>query len=108
MQFMKDVIWLGTSKSDWNAFPAQIQDDAGYQLHLLQLGKEPFDSKPMTIIGVGVRELRIRDGSGAFRVIYLATLPKGIYVLHAFQKKSQTTSLRDVRLAQERFKLITR
>ncbi len=32
----------------------------------------------MTIIGAGVRELRIRDVNGAFRVIYLATLPKGV------------------------------
>lgn len=56
----------------------------------------------------GVRELRIRDADGTFRVIYLATRPEGVYVLHAFQKKTQKTSLRDLRLAQERLKLIPR
>lgn len=75
---MKDVIWLGSSKTDWDAFPASVQDEAGFQLHLLQLGDEPSDWKPMKAIGPGVRELRIRDTAGAFRVIYLATRPEGV------------------------------
>lgn len=108
MSHMKDVIWLGSAKTDWDEFPASVQDDAGFQLHLLQLGLEPADCKPMKSIGAGVRELRIRDSAGAFRVIYLATKPEGIYVLHAFRKKSQATGLPDLRLARERFKLIAR
>ena len=40
----------------------------------------------MTSIGSGVRELRVRDSAGAFRVIYIAALPDAAYVLHAFQK----------------------
>jgi phage-related protein len=43
---------------------------------------------------------------GAFRCIYLATRPEGIYVLHCFQKKTQKTSQRDLDLAQRRFKSI--
>lgn len=105
---MKDVIWLGASKSDWDDFPTSVQDEAGFQLYLVQLGEEPSDWKPMKTIGPGVRELRIRDSAGAFRVIYLATRPEGIYVLHAFQKKTQVTSLRDLRLAKERFTTLLR
>ena len=57
----------------------------------------------MRAIGAGVRELRIRDRSGAFRVIYLATLADRVVVLHAFQKKTQRTAKRDVGLAARRF-----
>ncbi len=62
----------------------------------------------MSSIGAGVCEIRIRDEQGAFRVIYLATRPEGVYVLHAFLKKTHKTSQRDLRLAAERFKSIQR
>ncbi len=62
----------------------------------------------MKTIGPGVREIRIRDAAGAFRVIYIATIAEAIYVLHAFQKASQTTSKRDLRLAAARLKELMR
>ena len=58
----------------------------------------------MQTIGAGVRELRIRDRAGAFRVIYLAALPDRIVVLHAFQKKRQSTAKQDIALATQRFR----
>ena len=62
----------------------------------------------MQSVGSGVREVRIRDQAGAFRVIYVATQPEAVYVLHAFQKKSQVTSKRDLDLAEARLKELTR
>jgi phage-related protein len=62
----------------------------------------------MPSVGSGVREVRIRDQSGAFRVIYLATRPEAVYVLHAFQKKTQATAKRDLDLAETRLKELTR
>ena len=62
----------------------------------------------MQSVGSGVREVRIRDQAGAFRVIYVATRPEAIYVLHAFQKKTQATSKRDLDLAETRLKELTR
>ncbi|VVB48341.1 hypothetical protein RHAL1_03272 [Beijerinckiaceae bacterium RH AL1] len=61
----------------------------------------------MTTIGTGVREIRYRDATGAFRVIYVARFEEAIYVLHAFQKKSQQTSKRDIMIAQQRLRAIT-
>ncbi len=58
----------------------------------------------MKAIGAGVRELRIRDRSGAFRVIYLATLADRVVVLHAFQKKTQQTAKLDIEVAVKRFR----
>ena len=103
---MKAVIWMGASREDLKAFPADARRQVGYQLDKLQRGFEPDDWKPLKTVGPGVRELRIRETSGAFRVIYIATLPEGVYVLHCFQKKSQQTSQKDLRLAMLRFKAI--
>jgi phage-related protein len=59
-------------------------------------------------VGPGVREIRVRDSSGAFRVIYLMTRPDAIYVLHCFQKKNQTISQSHVELAQKRLTKVLR
>ena len=105
---MKGVVWLGSSKRDLKTFPTSAQGEAGHQLFKVQIGPEPSDWKPMPTIGPGVREIRIRDHAGAFRVIYLATRPDGIYVLHCFQKKSQRTSARDLLLAKQRLNSLPR
>ena len=65
---------------------------------------DPDDWKPMKTVGPGVREIRIRDASGTFRIIYLATLPELVLVLHAFQKKTQQTAQHDVELAAKRLR----
>lgn len=62
----------------------------------------------MATIGQGVREIRIREASGAYRVIYLATMGDAVYVLHAFQKKSPRTSPRDLSVAEMRLKALKR
>src|SRR3546814_7872972 len=69
---MKPVEWLGSSKADVRAFPEDARTDAGWQLELVRRGDDPDDWKPMKTVGQGVREIRIREASGAFRVIYLA------------------------------------
>lgn len=81
-----------------------VRRDAGFQLDKVQRGRDPDDWKPMRSIGPGVKEIRIRDGAGAFRVIYLAILADAVYVLHCFQKKSEQTRNRDIQLARTRYK----
>ncbi len=58
----------------------------------------------MNTIGQGVREIRIRDADGAFRVVYVAKFAEAIYILHCFQKKTQTTSRTDLDLAAKRYR----
>ena len=60
----------------------------------------------MKSIGVGVREIRVRIKSDAFRVVYLAKFSDLVYVLHVFQKKSRQTSRSDIEIARRRFKAI--
>ena len=58
----------------------------------------------MNTVGQGVREIRIRDVTGAFRVIYVAKFADAVYVLHCFQKKTEKTSKADVDLAARRYR----
>ena len=103
---MKEVKWHGSSRSDVDAFPKDARREAGYQLFQVQIGEEPSDWKPMTSIGPGVREIRIRQASGAYRIIYVATIGDAVHVLHAFQKKTQATAKRDIDLAKARLRQI--
>ena len=82
----------------------EARREAGYQLDRLQRGMNPDNWKPMSVIGQAVREIRIQDISGAFRVIYAAKFADAVYVLHCFQKKSQRTSKSDMDLAEKRYR----
>jgi phage-related protein len=105
---MKAVEFLADSLERLRDFPLAVRREAGFQLDRIQHGMEPSDWKPMVAIGAGVREIRIREASGAFRVIYLATLPDAVYVLHAFQKKTQATPKADIDLAAMRLRELLR
>ena len=101
---MKRVVFLGDSLARLKDFPDDARSEAGFQLRRVQASEDPTDWKPMQTIGPGVREIRVRDPSGAFRVIYLATLPDRVAVLHAFQKKTEATQQRDIDLAAKRLR----
>jgi len=101
---MKPIAFLGGSLDDLRGFPTDARREAGYQLDRVQRGLDPDDWRPMPSIGAGVREIRVQERTGAFRVIYVAALADAIYVLHAFQKKTRQTSNRDLDLAASRLR----
>lgn len=105
---MKPIRFIGPSLDALREFPNDARRAAGYQLDKVQHGMEPADWKPMLSIGEGVKEIRIRDESGAFRVVYVAKLADAVYVLHCFQKKTQRTSQSDIELARKRYKELMR
>jgi phage-related protein len=96
---MKDIEFLGRSLQAICEFPADPKREAGHQLDRVQNGREPNDWKPMTSIGQGVREIRIRN-EGQYRVIYVAKYSDAIYVLHAFLKKTKKTNKKDIDAAR--------
>ena len=104
LAFVKPITFLGDSLKVLRSFPREACQDAGFQLEKVQRGQFPDDFKPMPSIGKGVEEIRIREDSGAYRVIYTARLAEAVYVLHAFQKKTQATAKREIELAQRRFR----
>jgi len=99
----KPLHFVGSSHDDLKAFPDEARRDAGFNLDFVQRGLEPSNWKPMKTVGAGVNELRVRDATGALRVIYLATRPEAVYVLHCFQKKTRKTRNADIDLAARRF-----
>ncbi|MBK1642306.1 type II toxin-antitoxin system RelE/ParE family toxin [Chromatium okenii] len=104
MSDLKPIQFLGTSLDDLRSFPVSARREAGYQLDQVQHGHEPDDWKPMVTVGQSVREIRIRDASGGFRIIYVAKFANAIYVLHCFQKKTQKTSISDLSIAKKRYR----
>ncbi len=104
---MKDVRFVGSSLDDLKQFPAGARRDAGFELSNVQAGLQPSDWKPMNTVGAGAVEIRIKDKDGIFRVIYVARYEEAIYVLHAFQKKSQKTRKADIELAKARYKALS-
>jgi phage-related protein len=102
---MKKIVFLGDSLGRLRDFPEDARSEAGYQLREVQNGNDPSDWKPMKTIGPGVREIRIRDATGAFRIIYAASMGEQVVVLHAFQKKTQQTPVKDIDLAVSRLRL---
>ena len=106
MTSSRPVVFLGDTLDILRAFPDDVRRDLGFELRQVQLGRDPSDWKPMKSIGPGVREIRVRDATGAFRVIYVAKVADAVYVLHAFQKKTQQTAKRDLDLAAARLKQI--
>lgn len=100
----KPIAFRGTALADLRGFPLAARWEAGYQLDQVQHGLAPDDWKPMNSVGPGVKEIRIRDASGAFRVIYIAKLAAAVYVLHCFQKKTEKTRQADLDLATKRYR----
>jgi phage-related protein len=105
---MKPVWFLGDSRKALQEFPKDARREAGYQLELVQMGLPALDFKPVQPVGKGVEEIRLRDESGAYRVLYTVRLEEAVYVIHAFQKKTRTTSQRDIEIARERFQQLMR
>jgi len=101
---IKPIAFRGTSLRDLKLFPESARRAAGYQLDLVQHGHDPNDWKPMPSVGSGVREIRIHEVSGAYRVIYVAKFSNAVYVLHCFQKKSQKTGSVDIEIASKRYR----
>lgn len=100
---MKPLTFLGDALKALRSFPEDARQEAGYQLDKVQQGEQPDDFKPMPTIGKGVEEIRVWDENGTFRVVYTARLVDAVYVLHAFQKKTQTTSKQDIETAKQRY-----
>lgn len=99
----KPIHWVGSTLDDIREFPDNIKRELGFDLDLVQQGLLPRDFKAMQNLGSGVMEIRVRDISGAFRLVYVAKFADAIYCLHSFQKKTQKTSPKDLEIIKARY-----
>ena len=102
----KQIRWVGSAYDDLLAFPKGARKEAGFELGKVQAGLEPADWKPFEDVGAGTKEIRIRDASGIYRVMYIAKFEEAIYVLHCFQKKTQVTNKQDRAIAGARYRAV--
>jgi phage-related protein len=102
---MKKLLFIGSSLNDLQDFPTEVRREAGFELDAVQRGLMPSDFKPMLNVGSGVYEIRLHV-LGEWRVMYVAKKADAIYVLHAFQKKTQKTRREDIALAARRYQQI--
>src|SRR3984893_19367494 len=102
MDHEKQILWVGSAYDDLLAFPKDARKEAGFQLGKVQAGLDPADWKPFDEVGAGTREIRIREASGIYRLMYVAKFEEAVYVLHCFQKQTQVTSKQDRTIAAAR------
>ena len=95
----KPLFWVGGTLARLRSFPAGVRREAGHQLYQVQLGLDPSDWKPMPSVGPGVVEIRVHE-DGEYRVLYAAKFAEGVYVLHAFEKRTRQTRKADIELAR--------
>ncbi len=104
----KEIRWIGSSYRDLLDFPVEPRRDAGFQLGRVQAGLDPEDWKPFDDVGAGTQEIRIKEASGIFRVMYVAKFEEAIYVLHCFQKKTVATTQHDKEIAATRYRAVAK
>jgi phage-related protein len=89
---MKPLHFVGTARKDLAGLPESARRRAGQELFMMQVGRKPNDYNPISTVGHSAYEIRARGEAGTFRVIYVAKFKHAVYVLHAFQKKTQETA----------------
>lgn len=100
------VTILKTCERELKDFPEEVRGDLADALARLDEGLNlsmPL-SRPMPSIGNGVHELRFRDRSGIYRIVYFIRRSKDIWLIHAFKKKSQKTPPESIELAKQRLR----
>ena len=78
----KEIRWVGSTYDDLLIFPQEPRREAGFQLGKVQAGLEPTDWKSFDDAGAGTKEIRIKDASGAYRVMYVAKFEEEIGRAH--------------------------
>ena len=101
-----NILFLEACEKELASFPKDVIADFLDAISLLRRGVplgSPL-SKPMTSIGKGISEIRLRGRRGAYRVFYLIRKKDAIYIIHAFQKKTQKTPKKNIDLIKKRIR----
>ncbi len=105
---LKEIHWHGDTLRIVQAFPRSVRANIGSELYLLQIGERPVNSRAMPGVGRGVREIRVADYQGAFRVFYFIERRVGIHILHTFRKKTRKTPQAEIGVGRMRYRALTR
>ncbi len=100
------VIWNKRSLQVVRTFPESVRKDVGYLIYKLQIGESVLmpHSRVMPSVGPGCYELRVNGEDGTYRVFYFIKIKDQILIFHAFQKKTEQTSRRDLSVGKKNLK----
>ena len=105
---VKNIVWIGSSRTDLSAFPDEVKEEMGYALYQAQIGLKALSAKPLHGFGgAGILEIVEDYRTDTYRAVYTVRFSELIYVLHAFQKKSKkgiATSKNDIDLIRRRLR----
>jgi phage-related protein len=104
------IVLLKACAREVRAFPEEIRGDLADALARLDAGQTlvmPL-SRPMPGVGKGIHELRLKDRTGAYRVVYALITPGDIYVVHGFKKTTRATPKRNFAIARKRLKEVSK
>ena len=111
---LRPLIWVGAAKKEYASFPMDLRHDMGYLLYRVQAGLPVDREKPLNrgvLQGLGIRELVADEEDGTYRVVFTVKLRAGVYILHAFKKKSKhgiATPQHTIDVIRSRFALAVR
>jgi phage-related protein len=105
---LKIAKFIGNTLEIIRQFPPEAKRLAGHAIDNVQQGEMPDDWKPMATVGQGVYEIRIKTDlpKEQYRVFYVAKFEDAIYILHAFQKKTQQTAQRDIEAGRRAYQQV--
>jgi phage-related protein len=101
---LKPIRWLGATRDDIRGQRPAIRNDFGKKLFRVQMGLMPNNYKPISAVGPGSYEIRVRHADGIARLMDVAKFRDTTCVLHVFTKKSQRTPKTDIDLAKKRYR----
>jgi phage-related protein len=99
----KEAEFVGRALDELKAFPDAARRECGHGIDTVQAGDTPYGSKPMPRVGKGAREICVSSDDGWFRVFYVAEIEGRVWVLHAFQKKTNQTPLSAIKIGAKRY-----
>ncbi|HEV3050352.1 MAG TPA: type II toxin-antitoxin system RelE/ParE family toxin [Longimicrobium sp.] len=106
---LRPLIWVAGSWKQFSRFPVEARDEFRVQLYRVRAGKFAPDEKPLTkgpLKGLGIREIGVDFDRATYRVVYTVKLAQGVYVLHAFKKKSKSgisTPAHEMEVVRQRY-----
>ena len=91
MKSVKPCYFVGSSKRVISTMPPDVKSSFGLAFYFAQMGGEADHVKALKGFGGrGVLEVIEHHDGNTFRAIYTVRFSTGVYVLHAFQKKSKS------------------
>ena len=102
----RKLVWLVDSLDRLTSFPSSVRQKLGFALYQAQIGQKHESAKMLRSFKERVWQARADDSDGTYRTVYVAQLGEAVYVLHAFEKKTQQTAKRDIDLGKSRFRVL--